>query len=168
MATGTVKWFNSQKGYGFIQPQGGGGGRDVFVHISAVERAGLGTLNEGQRVEYEIENNRLISPCSENAPIACDSLLYRTYRQSNHETSSASFRKLTPTEAGGIIWQQFGAERPNAVRRQWSTSGQSARANYDRYLELARAAAGSGDTIAAENYNQHAEHYFRSMQDANS
>ena len=58
MATGTVKWFNSQKGYGFIQPQGGGGGRDVFVHISAVERAGLGSLNEGQQVEYEIVNNR--------------------------------------------------------------------------------------------------------------
>jgi len=58
MATGTVKWFKSQKGYGFIQPQGGGGGRDVFVHISAVERAGLGTLNEGQRVDYEIENSR--------------------------------------------------------------------------------------------------------------
>ena len=58
MATGTVKWFNSQKGYGFIQPQGGGGGRDVFVHISAVERAGLGTLNEGQQIEYEIENSR--------------------------------------------------------------------------------------------------------------
>jgi cold shock protein len=58
LATGTVKWFNSQKGYGFIQPQGGGGGRDVFVHISAVERAGLGTLNEGQQVEYEIENSR--------------------------------------------------------------------------------------------------------------
>jgi len=58
MATGTVKWFKSQKGYGFIQPQGGGGGRDVFVHISAVERAGLGTLNEGQQVEYEIENSR--------------------------------------------------------------------------------------------------------------
>ena len=58
MATGSVKWFNSQKGYGFIQPQGGGGGRDVFVHISAVERAGLSTLNEGQHVEYEIENSR--------------------------------------------------------------------------------------------------------------
>jgi cold shock protein len=58
MATGTVKWFNSQKGYGFIQPQGGGGGRDVFVHISAVERAGLSTLNEGQRVDYEEVNNR--------------------------------------------------------------------------------------------------------------
>jgi cold shock protein len=56
MATGTVKWFNSQKGYGFIQPAGGG--RDVFVHISAVERAGLNSLNEGQSVEYEIESNR--------------------------------------------------------------------------------------------------------------
>ena len=51
MASGTVKWFNSQKGYGFIQPQGGG--KDVFVHISAVERAGLSGLAEGQVVEYE-------------------------------------------------------------------------------------------------------------------
>jgi CspA family cold shock protein len=56
MARGTVKWFNPTKGYGFIQPQGGG--RDVFVHISAVERAGLSTLNEGQQIEYEIEENR--------------------------------------------------------------------------------------------------------------
>lgn len=57
MPTGTVKWFNSQKGYGFIQPTGGGG-KDVFVHISAVERAGLSSLNEGQQVEFEIEDNR--------------------------------------------------------------------------------------------------------------
>src|ERR671927_279734 len=57
MAQGTVKWFNPTKGYGFIQPQGGGG-RDVFVHISAVERAGLSTLNEGQIVEYEEVSNR--------------------------------------------------------------------------------------------------------------
>ena len=56
MATGTVKWFNPTKGYGFIQPQGGG--KDVFVHISAVERAGLASLNEGQTVQYEIESNR--------------------------------------------------------------------------------------------------------------
>ena len=56
MATGTVKWFNPTKGYGFIQPSGGG--RDVFVHISAVERAGLSSLNEGQAVEFEIESNR--------------------------------------------------------------------------------------------------------------
>jgi cold shock protein len=57
MARGTVKWFNSQKGYGFIQPAGGAG-RDVFVHISAVERAGLSSLNEGQQIEFEIEENR--------------------------------------------------------------------------------------------------------------
>jgi CspA family cold shock protein len=54
--TGKVKWFNPTKGYGFIQPQDGS--RDVFVHISAVERAGLSTLNEGQTVEYEMVTNR--------------------------------------------------------------------------------------------------------------
>ena len=52
MATGTVKWFNETKGYGFISPDGGG--NDVFVHISAVERAGLRSLNEGQKVSYEM------------------------------------------------------------------------------------------------------------------
>jgi CspA family cold shock protein len=57
MAKGTVKWFNPTKGYGFIQPAGGGG-KDVFVHISAVEKAGLSTLNEGQTVEYEEVPNK--------------------------------------------------------------------------------------------------------------
>jgi len=56
MPTGTVKWFNPTKGYRFIQPQDGG--KDVFVHISAVERAGLSSLNEGQVVEYELVTNR--------------------------------------------------------------------------------------------------------------
>jgi CspA family cold shock protein len=56
MAKGTVKWFNPTKGYGFIQPSSGG--KDVFVHISAVEKAGLSTLNEGQTVEYEEVANR--------------------------------------------------------------------------------------------------------------
>jgi CspA family cold shock protein len=56
VASGIVKWFNPTKGYGFIQPQGGG--KDVFVHISAVERAGFSTLNEGVAVEYEIVSNR--------------------------------------------------------------------------------------------------------------
>ena len=56
MASGIVKWFNPTKGYGFIQPQGGG--KDVFVHISAVERAGLNTLNEGITVDYEVVSNR--------------------------------------------------------------------------------------------------------------
>ncbi|MBN8939978.1 MAG: cold-shock protein [Rhizobiales bacterium] len=56
MATGTVKWFNSQKGFGFIQPDAGG--PDVFVHISAVERAGLYGLNEGQKISYEVVADR--------------------------------------------------------------------------------------------------------------
>ncbi|GJD42722.1 cold-shock protein [Methylobacterium sp. E-041] len=56
MSTGTVKWFNDQKGFGFIQPDDGG--KDVFVHISAVERAGMRGLTEGQKISYEMETDR--------------------------------------------------------------------------------------------------------------
>ena len=56
MATGTVKFFNTTKGFGFIQPSDGG--KDVFVHISAVERAGLGTLREGDKISYDVVNER--------------------------------------------------------------------------------------------------------------
>jgi CspA family cold shock protein len=56
MSQGTVKWFNGQKGFGFIQPDDGG--KDVFVHISAVERAGMNNLNEGQKIEYEVVADR--------------------------------------------------------------------------------------------------------------
>jgi len=56
MSTGTVKWFNAQKGFGFIQPDDGG--KDVFVHISAVERAGMSNLNEGQKLSYEITEDK--------------------------------------------------------------------------------------------------------------
>jgi CspA family cold shock protein len=63
---GTVKWFNATKGFGFIQPDDGG--NDVFVHISAVERAGLGTLREGQKISYE---NRSGSPLGKSWPTIC-------------------------------------------------------------------------------------------------
>ncbi len=56
MATGTVKWFNPTKGFGFIEPTEGG--KDVFVHISAVERSGMGNLVEGQKVEYDVEEEK--------------------------------------------------------------------------------------------------------------
>jgi CspA family cold shock protein len=67
MATGTVKWFNPTKGYGFIQPDSGGG--DAFVHISAVERAGLSTLNEGQKVSYELQQGRNGKSAAENLKV---------------------------------------------------------------------------------------------------
>ncbi len=56
MSTGTVKWFNAQKGYGFIQPDDGS--KDVFVHISAVERSGIGRLNDGQKLSYDLERGQ--------------------------------------------------------------------------------------------------------------
>ena len=58
MATGTVKWFNAQKGYGFIQPDDGS--KDVFVHITAVERAGMGNLHEGQKLSFELERGNQV------------------------------------------------------------------------------------------------------------
>jgi CspA family cold shock protein len=64
MNTGTVKWFNSQKGFGFIQPDQGS--RDVFVHISAVERAGMSTLNEGQKVSFDVVADRTGRSAAEN------------------------------------------------------------------------------------------------------
>ncbi|SDF84603.1 MULTISPECIES: cold-shock protein [Thalassobaculum] len=64
MAKGTVKWFNSTKGFGFIEPENGGA--DAFVHISAVERAGLQTLNEGQKVSFELETGRNGKAAAEN------------------------------------------------------------------------------------------------------
>ena len=64
MLKGTVKWFNSQKGYGFIEPEDGSG--DAFVHISAIEKAGLSTLNEGQKVEFELVEGRNGKVAAEN------------------------------------------------------------------------------------------------------
>jgi len=56
MSTGTVKWFNTQKGYGFISPEGGG--KDVFVHITAMQRSGMQTLNEGQKISFDIVQDK--------------------------------------------------------------------------------------------------------------
>ena len=67
MANGTVKWFNPTKGFGFIEPTDGG--KDAFVHISAVERAGLSTLNEGQKVSFEIQPGRDGKSSAENLSI---------------------------------------------------------------------------------------------------
>ncbi len=67
MASGTVKWFNSQKGYGFIAPEGGS--KDVFVHISAVERAGLRGLNEGQRIQYDLAPGKDGKSSAENLKV---------------------------------------------------------------------------------------------------
>ncbi|MEL7346928.1 MAG: cold-shock protein [Pseudomonadota bacterium] len=64
MATGTVKWFNATKGYGFIQPDDGG--KDVFVHISAVERSGLSGLNDGQKVSFDLQAGRDGRSAAEN------------------------------------------------------------------------------------------------------
>ncbi len=67
MATGTVKWFNPEKGYGFIEPSDGG--KDAFVHISAVERAGLSTLREGQKVSFELVEGRNGRASAENLEV---------------------------------------------------------------------------------------------------
>jgi len=64
MSIGTVKWFNAQKGYGFIQPDDGS--KDVFVHISAVEKAGMGNLQEGQKLSYEVQPSRQGKTSAEN------------------------------------------------------------------------------------------------------
>ena len=64
MSTGTVKWFNAKKGYGFIQPDDGS--QDVFVHISAVERSGIGNLNEGQKISYEVQTGQQGKLSAEN------------------------------------------------------------------------------------------------------
>jgi CspA family cold shock protein len=68
MAIGTVKWFNPSKGYGFIQPEDGN--KDVFVHISAIERAGLSTLNEGQKIEFDVTPGRDGRASAENVKLA--------------------------------------------------------------------------------------------------
>ena len=87
MINGTVKWFNAQKGYGFIQPDDGS--QDVFVHISAVERAGLSTLNEGQQVEYEIFSNRG-KESADNLKVARSPIGSAGYKPPNQKCSGST------------------------------------------------------------------------------
>jgi cold shock protein len=105
MARGTVKWFNPTKGYGFIQPQEGG--RDVFVHVSAVERAGLSTLNEGQHIEYEVEENR--------GKTSAVNLKVKYLPRDRVSASAISARRIPATTTNGAPSRSNGT--PNNV--QW-------------------------------------------------
>src|SRR3954468_19824332 len=98
MATGTVKWFNEQKGYGFIQPDDGG--RDVFVHISAVERSGMRGLAEGQKISYELQADRRTGKES-----AANAIMNKIF---HHGSSS-------PTSAGGSGEQVASAAAPSTA-----------------------------------------------------
>ena len=106
MATGVVKWFNPTKGYGFIQPQGGG--KDVFVHISAVERAGLSTLNEGQQVQYEEVANKG-KTSAENLKVKCTAC--GAPRAQSRSRKSAQGDKWSFCLTAGTLWPA-NQERP--------------------------------------------------------
>jgi cold shock protein len=105
MQKGTVKWFNPTKGYGFIKPMAGD--KDVFVHISAVERAGLSTLNENQVVEYDLVENR-----GKNSAETSRSRNFVTIRASHHDV-------VPPASTGGILFL-------NHVRRNQASAGAGA------------------------------------------
>src|ERR1700716_3110905 len=97
MTQGTVKWFNSQKGFGFIQPDQGS--KDVFVHISAVERAGMSTLNEGQKVSFDIVADR------------------KTGKSAAENLRAASSAALVAIPLCQISWQSWWFRAPRLVRQ---------------------------------------------------
>jgi CspA family cold shock protein len=101
MATGTVKWFNPTKGYGFIQPKDGSG-KDVFVHISVVERAGLSTLNDGQSVEYEIVESRGKSS-AENLKVARKAVTGLILYPNCNQTQGNQKTRLPRFGNGGLL-----------------------------------------------------------------
>jgi cold shock protein len=104
MATGTVKWFNAQKGFGFIEPSDGG--KDVFVHVSALERAGLSSLKEGQKIKYEIARDR-------------GKEWLRTCRWSSnlHQSRPWNSGTATPSFGGNVPWVQNGKRAPHDTGR---------------------------------------------------
>jgi len=132
MASGTVKWFNPTKGFGFIQPDSGG--KDVFVHISAVERAGLNGLNEGQKITYEIESQR-----GKEAAVNLKVLRLRVYGPLTLQAES--HQAEWHGRAVGLTLGEF-----KVVDLLASTAGEvcSYRAIYDR-MHYAGFIAGSGD-----------------------
>ena len=95
MPTGTVKWFDATKGYGFIEPEDGS--KDAFVHISAVERAGLGTLREGQKVRYEVQPGRDGKSSAEELSVVDTPL--KTALAPNHGPSVQALARCQPTRA---------------------------------------------------------------------
>jgi CspA family cold shock protein len=102
MATGTVKWFNETKGYGFIQPDNGG--KDVFVHISAVERAGLRSLKDGQKVSYEVEADRRSGKES--------AVVLKVWRASSYGAASAALTIRHPRFGVAFCWPSLIEETP--------------------------------------------------------
>jgi CspA family cold shock protein len=108
METGTVKWFNEQKGYGFIQPENGG--KDVFVHISAVERAGLRGLKDGQKIGYELEADRrqVMALVNDQMAIAGDQVRDLTLpdKTLDQRNVDAATRLALAAGALGWLWRQ--------------------------------------------------------------
>jgi CspA family cold shock protein len=142
LKTGTVKWFNPTKGYGFIQPDGGGA--DAFVHISAVERAGYDSLSEGQRVQYELVQGRNGKSSAENLKIVGDragSPIWRRFWETGGLFFSAARRRCrdpagaSVTHAvGAIPGPLWGATRPDG-------SAATSRSPWPRQPRQFRAAA---------------------------
>ena len=112
VATGTVKWFNAAKGFGFIQPDKGG--KDVFVHISAVERAGLSNLNEGAKVSYEEMENRG-KTSAENLRVRLKALM--RIKPTGSRPAAFSFAQMNDPSAGGRLRPFSGTVPPRGAAR---------------------------------------------------
>jgi cold shock protein len=165
MTIGTVKFFNTTKGFGFIVPEGGG--KDVFVHTSAVEVAGMPVLAKGQRLLYETEQNALgaaqackLKPVPENVS-SVSSTGYSPVSSTERRTSQrTTIREPSPKQPSSAPAAPRVAE-PSTSRHQ-TKSAKSAdewQRSYDRYCDLARHA--NDDVVERERYWQHAEHFLR-------